>query len=89
MSEPSEIELRQQLQSIGIHIQQEQDAVLSKARCMKIGVATGGGWAIYASPAGVPGFLGGFLSGFITGTAVCAALSLAEREALRKLAMEQ
>jgi hypothetical protein len=89
MSEPSEIELRRQLLSIGILSYQEQDTVLSIARrCSGIGVATGAGWAVVGAPALGPGVLAGFLSGFITGTAACTALNLSQREALRKLASE-
>lgn len=67
----------------------EQERLLDIAkRCSKFGVATGAGWAVLGSPAGIPGFAAGFLSGWATGTASCVAINYRFKRQLQQLAKD-
>ncbi len=86
MPDPSNMNVRFQLDGVGITSISEQDRVIDVARrCTKTGVPLGAGWAVLGAPALAPGALAGFLSGFITGTATCMALSYAARDQLKQL----
>jgi hypothetical protein len=83
-------ELRMELmQQMGIVSYAEQERLIDIARrCAKFGIATGGGWAVFGAPAGLPGFAAGFLSGWATGTASCVAVNYGLKRQLQQLAKD-
>ena len=89
-NERSIVELRRDLmQNMGIISFKEQERLIDIARrCSRFGGVTGAGWAVYGSPAGIPGVVSGFLSGWLTGTASCMAVNYGLRRQLQQLAKD-
>ena len=77
------------MQQMGIVSFKEQERLIDIARrCSRFGGVMGAGWAVYGSPAGLPGVVSGFLSGWVAGTASCVAINHGLKQQLQKLARE-